>query len=107
MIGAPCLRVDVGTKHIFLVRVRYLFRPKQQTFVPLDSEPYSDAAQGSRTMPPKRAASPETQAETQAVVKRYRQAIDEVAEEYVCPITAKLPIDPVMRWRPHHRRASN
>ena len=48
-----------------------------------------------RTMPPKRAASEETQAETQAVVKRYRQAIDEVAEEYVCPITAELPIDPV------------
>ena len=48
-----------------------------------------------RTMPPKRAASEETQAETQAVVKRYRQAIDEVAEEYVCPITTELPIDPV------------
>ena len=46
-------------------------------------------------MPPKRAAPKETQAETQAVVKRYRQAIDEVAEEYVCPITAELPIDPV------------
>ena len=46
-------------------------------------------------MPPKRAAPQETQAETQAVVKRYRQAIDEVAEEYVCPITAELPIDPV------------
>ena len=46
-------------------------------------------------MPPKRAASKETQAETQAVVKRYRQAIDEVAEEYVCPITAELPVDPV------------
>ena len=45
-------------------------------------------------MPPKRAASDETQAETQAC-KRYRQAIDEVAEEYVCPITAELPIDPV------------
>ena len=36
-----------------------------------------------------------TQAETQAVVKRYRQAIDEVAEEYVCPITGELPVDPV------------
>ena len=54
-------------------------------------------------MPPKRAAPEETQAETQAVVKRYRQAIDEVArrwrvaEEYVCPITAELPIDPVSR----------
>ena len=47
-----------------------------------------------RTMPPKRAASQETQAETQAC-KRYRQAIDEVAEEYVCPITAELLIDPV------------
>ena len=46
-------------------------------------------------MPPKRAAAQETQAETQAVNKRYRQAIDEVAEEYVCPITAELPIDPV------------
>ena len=45
-------------------------------------------------MPPKRAAE-ETQAETQAVTKRYRQAIDDVAEEYVCPITAELPIDPV------------
>ena len=32
---------------------------------------------------------------TQAVVKRYRQAIDGVAEEYVCPITAELPVDPV------------
>ena len=38
----------------------------------------------------------ETQAETEAVVKRYRQVIDEVAEEYVCPITAELPIDPVI-----------
>ena len=45
-------------------------------------------------MPPKRAAN-ETQAETQAVVKRYRQAIDEAVEEYVCPITAELPVDPV------------
>ena len=44
-------------------------------------------------MPPKRAAPQETQAETQTC-KRYRQAIDEVAEEYVCPITAELPIDP-------------
>ena len=41
------------------------------------------------------AAAEEPQAETQAVVKRYRQAIDDVAEEYVCPITAELPIDPV------------
>ena len=46
-------------------------------------------------MPPKRAASEETQAETLQACKRYRQAIDDVAEEYVCPITAELPIDPV------------
>ena len=50
-------------------------------------------------MPPKRAASEETPSETQAetlqACKRYRQAIDDVADEYVCPITAKLPIDPV------------
>ena len=45
-------------------------------------------------MPPKRAAK-ETQAEARAVNKRCREAIDEVAEEYVCPITAELPIDPV------------
>jgi len=45
-------------------------------------------------MPPKRAAE-ESQEETQAVNKRYRQAIDEAVEEYVCPITAELPVDPV------------
>ena len=44
--------------------------------------------------PTKRAAK-EGQAETQAVNKRYRQAIDEAVEEYVCPITAELPVDPV------------
>ena len=47
-------------------------------------------------MPPKRAAAKDTLAETEAVVKRYRQAIDDVADEYVCPITAELPIDPVI-----------
>ena len=45
-------------------------------------------------MPPKRAAE-ETQEGTEAVNKRYRQAIDEAVEEYVCPITAELPVDPV------------
>ena len=45
-------------------------------------------------MPPKRAAE-DALAETEAVNKRYRQAIDDVADEYVCPITAELPIDPV------------
>ena len=43
------------------------------------------------SMPPKR----QRQAETEKINKRYRQAIDELAEEYVCPITAELPIDPV------------
>ena len=52
------------------------------------------AAAPAKTMPPKRAAK-KSKAETQAVNKRYRQAIDDVAEEYVCPITAELPIDPV------------
>ena len=60
--------------------------------VAADSRLEADSRLG---MPPKRAASKETQAETEAVVKRYRQAIDDVAEEYVCPITAELPIDPV------------
>ena len=47
-------------------------------------------------MPPKRTA---TQAslltESQAANKRYKQVIDEVADEHVCPITFELPIDPV------------
>ena len=47
------------------------------------------------TVPAKRAASEETQAEGQTE-KRYRQTIDEVAEEHVCPITFELPIDPVI-----------
>ena len=34
-----------------------------------------------RPMPPKRASPEATLAETQAVSKRYRQAIDDVAEE--------------------------
>jgi len=51
------------------------------------------AASAAKTMPPKRAAK-EGQEETQAS-KRYRQAIDEAVEEYVCPITAELPVDPV------------
>ena len=46
-------------------------------------------------MPPKRAAAKDALAETEAVNKRYRQAIDDVADEYVCPITAELPLDPV------------
>jgi hypothetical protein len=46
-------------------------------------------------MPPKRAALEAENVDLKADNKRYRQAIDEVAGEYVCPITAELPIDPV------------
>ena len=35
-------------------------------------------------------------AETETSNKRFRQAIGDVAEEYVCPITAELPFDPVI-----------
>lgn len=43
--------------------------------------------------PPKRDAG--TVVETVAENKRYRNAIDEMAEEFLCPITQELPIDPV------------
>ena len=43
-------------------------------------------------MPPKRAAP--GGATEQA--KKFRKAIDEMAEEFVCPITQELPVDPVM-----------
>ena len=33
--------------------------------------------------------------ETAAAEKRYKQAIDGMAEEFVCPITQELPVDPV------------
>lgn len=42
-------------------------------------------------MAPKRAAA----SDTAATSKKFRSAIDEVADEYVCPITAELPLDPV------------
>ena len=45
-------------------------------------------------MPPKRAA--DAHAETEANNKKLRSAIDGVAEEWVCPITFELPLDPVM-----------
>ena len=45
-------------------------------------------------MPPrKRAAAADTA--TQEENKRFRSAIDEMAEELVCPITQELPVDPV------------
>ena len=46
-------------------------------------------------MAPKRQAA-EAQAETVAELKRYRQAMNEMADELVCPITQELPVDPVI-----------
>ena len=42
-------------------------------------------------MPPKRAASPDTATTS----KRFRSAIDESLEEFLCPITQALPLQPV------------
>ena len=46
-------------------------------------------------MPAKRSAPGPSLQESQAAVKRARQAIEELADEYTCPITFELPIDPV------------
>jgi len=47
-------------------------------------------------MPPKRAAASPPAAATAAEAKKYKSAMDSMADEWVCPITAELPIDPVM-----------
>eukprot|EP00966_Prymnesium_polylepis_P099303 2299984-Prymnesium_polylepis.1 len=44
-------------------------------------------------MPPKRAA--DELAETKEEVKKFRSALDSMADEWVCPITFELPLDPV------------
>jgi len=44
-------------------------------------------------MPPKRKAG---DADTAAELKKCRSAIDALADEFICPITQELPIDPVM-----------
>ena len=49
-----------------------------------------------RRMPPSRKRAAEAAGETAAESKRYRNAIEEMAEEFVCPITQELPVDPVM-----------
>ena len=46
-------------------------------------------------MPAKRPATGPSLQESLAAVKRSRQAIEELADEYTCPITYELPIDPV------------
>ena len=44
-------------------------------------------------MPPKRKAAADTAGAAEA--KKLRSAMDAVAEEWVCPITQELPLDPV------------
>ena len=45
-------------------------------------------------MPPKRAA--DAHAETENNLKKLRSAVDGMADEWVCPITFELPLDPVI-----------
>ena len=44
-------------------------------------------------MPPKRAAAADAETESH---KKLRSAVDSMADEWVCPITFELPLDPVM-----------
>ena len=47
-------------------------------------------------MPPKRAAAaPAAPAETETA-KKFKSAMDSMADEWVCPITTELPLDPVI-----------
>ena len=45
-------------------------------------------------MPPKRPAAADAQ--TESSNKKLRSAIDAMADDWVCPITFELPIDPVI-----------
>ena len=47
-------------------------------------------------MPPRKRAVATGDTATQEENRRFRSAIDEMAEELVCPITQELPVDPVM-----------
>ena len=53
----------------------------------------------------KRRASSEPETEQQS--KRYKEIVDDAAEELICPITFELPVDPVMAedGRVYERRA--
>ena len=92
---APLLRHDdiARTRAVRFVAVECPLCPPQ-TCKPLQPDRTVPACHLIDKMPPKRAAQ-DALAETEAVNKRYRQAIDDVADEYVCPITAELPLDPV------------
>ena len=54
-------------------------------------------------MPPKKrpAAASSTDNSTDPVAKKYKSAMDEMADEWICPITTELPIDPVMAEDEH------
>ena len=58
-------------------------------------------------MPPKRDQRAASEPATDEQSKRYKQSVDNAAEELVCPITAELPVDPVMAedGRVYERRA--
>ena len=47
-------------------------------------------------MPPRKRAVATGDTATQEENRRFRSAIDEMAEELICPITQELPVDPVM-----------
>ena len=46
-------------------------------------------------MPPKRGQRAASEPATDEQSKRYKQSVDNTAEELVCPITSELPVDPV------------
>jgi uncharacterized protein YdaT len=48
------------------------------------------------SMPPKRQAAESAAATTDVVSKRYKSAIDAMADEWLCPITTELPLEPVI-----------
>ena len=56
----------------------------------------SDSSLEDLSMAPKRSAAAAEAAETAAENKRYRQVMNEMADELVCSITQELPVDPVM-----------
>jgi hypothetical protein len=49
-----------------------------------------------RALPPAKRAAAAAAGDTAATSKKYKSAMDEMADEWLCPITTELPIDPVM-----------
>lgn len=58
-------------------------------------------------MPPKRGRRAASEPELEEKSKKLQQCVDNVAEEFLCPITFELPVDPVMAddGRVYERRA--